>query len=343
MVLRFEVRLCRATQRFFHPCGCSTAHACWCPIRRDGGECGECRNCKKNLAVLRATGIAGDNPCFVSKAVEDEAVVNGIAVKYHLACIDTGRPPWLRLAAAECVYLWYCHRVAVDVISQQQRSVAELESRLQMTESVLMDCYSGAWADDDTFQSDIIHEGISQKIQVIALKELLPTDIARQQAAIKAALAVQAAARHVLADGIASAMAWVLRCWRERVAARNWLMYLRKRDHAVLIQRAVRHWLWRFRDALHLYLRRCVIRIQRWVRRRWDIRGYLLWRQHWRQHMAVVHLSATRIQAVVRGWEYRRFFEPHFGKTNVRQLQNCMCCVVVCVTAPLLRRRCSLW
>jgi hypothetical protein len=275
--------------------------------------------CKKNLAIRDATGIMGGHVCMVARAVDDEITVNGTVVKYHLSAVEDSHPQWLQHAAPEITNLWYARRFTLDVLNSEAHVVEDLTTKMQGLECVLMECFSGMYHDEDTLQSDIIHEGISQKIQVRALKELLPMDLMRLRAAVAASQLVQQAAAVVCADALSRSICWLIRCWLQRLDARSALQYRRQLHSILMIQQAIRHWLWRQHEFLRRIRWTAAVRIQRWLRRRWDILGYRAWRRRYQARMLKFHAAATHIQAVVRGWEYRRFFEPHFGKRNVRR------------------------
>ncbi len=127
--------------------------------------CGVCRQCKKNAAHQRSTGLPGPFTCSAIDADTDVVLVDGEPISYTVAAVQEGRPAWHAYGDPRLVYLWFCRRFAQDVMHHEGVVMQEAEAQANHLESVLMELNSGAYNDEDILDTDLIHAGAGQQVQ----------------------------------------------------------------------------------------------------------------------------------------------------------------------------------
>jgi hypothetical protein len=150
--------------------------------------------------------------------------------------------------------------------------------------------------------------------QVRAVLEIVPMDVAKLVGSLHAATRRTRLALVVLQDGLLLGLQWGLECWRVKCRAGASRDQRRQHLAATKIQRQARVAVWRLRE----HRRQCGRAIQAWWR-------FIMDRMERRRMFAaraaaraLVHRAAAKIQALVRGVQYRAWFLPNFGKKDVR-------------------------
>jgi hypothetical protein len=177
-----------------------------------------------------------------------------------------------------------------------------------------------------------MHPGVYQRVAAQAIDTMIPDEVTRCIASIAAAFNRQRAAIDALRRCLAHAIVW-LQDSRHRRRLANAARLLRMYHRAALVvQRSVRKWL--LRAALRTRI------AQRWARavlRRFFyncVGGRGIFRLL-RQLQRTRAQQATRIQAMVRGAQYRSFLSKHFSGFKVRSDACAYACVGVAASSAV--------
>ncbi len=312
----------------FRVCGCSASHECWCSVRRRGGVCGKCSECRRNDERERRTGIPGQLACAVAKAdVDDVLIAERMSVQYRLNALAVLKPVML-LADAPLRELYFLRLAMPSIEALEQSKLAAAEALCARVETLSMQCCDVV-AGDGYIWTDIVHAGATQQFDAATLSTMLPPMLLERQREVQWQRVCLRAAHAAYRRCVARVVLWMREQRLQRQRAGDALMALRRTRCAIAIQRQLRAW-WRrvvlqhrvtrsraratiLRFAVYCYQRACRKRLARQFR---------AWQR-------LRRVSATKIQALCRGVLCRSSLASWFSDKRVRGAACCVCSLAV--------------